>query len=227
MRFVILRQADAGGPAGPAPALTPSPAVTVHESVDLAPPAEAVRIVFTGAGTREEAGSILREGPALTGIAVIEAPSRAEAVAWLSLQPEGAAFELRETGCAAGLEGVEPGAKASRPRFLVVVRADADTEAERAPPAERLQRMGQRNDEAVRDGMLLAADGLRSTANGVRVRVQSGRARVVDGPFAEAKELVAGFWLVQADSIEEVVAWVRRYPYAMDRPEVEVRPVLG
>jgi hypothetical protein len=226
MRFVILRHADPGRPAGPVPPLRPAQGIAVHDSITLAPPAEAVRVTFTDGGPQEAPGSILATGPALAGLAMIEADSRDDAVAWLSAQPDGSAFELRETGCANGLAGVEPGAPATRARYLVVVRADADTEAERAPPAERLQRMGARNDEAVRQGRLLAADGLRSTARGVRVTVQSGRARVIDGPFAEAKELIAGFWLVQAAALAEVVAWVRDYPYAQARPEVEIRRVV-
>lgn len=225
MRFVILRHAEAGGPVGPLPALRPASAIVVHEDVTLAPPQAALRVAFGDDGIDESAGSILRSGPALAGLALIEAPSREAALAWLAAQPDGSAFELRETGCANGLAGVAPGQPATRPRFLVLVRADADTEAERAPPAERLQRMGACNDEAVQAGRLLAADGLRSTARGSRVAVRRGRAQVIDGPFAEAKELIAGFWLLQADSMADVVDWVRRYPYAQARPEVEIRPV--
>lgn len=227
MRFVVLRQAETGAPAGPLAPLAPSHDVTVYASAELAAPAQAVHIVFGGDGPREAPGSFIRHEAALAGLALIDAPSREAAVAWLAAQPDGHAFELRETGCANGLAGVDPSAPATRPRFLVVVRADADTEAETAPPAERLARMGQRNDEAVREGLLLAADGLRSTARATRVAVRDGRARVLDGPFAEAKELVAGFWLVQAPSIDDVLAWVRRYPYAQAHPEVEVRPVVG
>lgn len=225
MRFVILRHAEAGGPAGPLPALRSAPGIAIQEEVTLAPAEAAVRIVLSADGLDRSAGSILRSGPGLSGLALIEAPSREAALAWLAAQPDGSAFELRETGCANGLAGVEPGQPATQPRFLVLVRADADTEAERAPPAERLQRMGACNDEAVRSGRLLAADGLRSTARGSRVSVHRGQARVIDGPFAEAKELIAGFWLLQAGSLEDVVDWVRTYPYAQTRPEVEIRPV--
>jgi hypothetical protein len=225
MRFVILRHAEAGGPAGPLPPLRPEAGIVIQEEVRLTSPDTAVRIVFGDDGIDQAAGSILRCGPALTGLALIEAPSREAALAWLGAQPDGSAFELRETGCANGLAGVAPGQPATRPRFLVLVRADEDTEAERAPPAERLQRMGACNDAAVQAGRLLAADGLRSTARGHRVSVQQGRARVIDGPFAEAKELIAGFWLLQADRLQDVVDWVRTYPYAQTRPEVEIRPV--
>lgn len=225
MRFVILRHAEAGGPAGPLSPLHPAGGIVVQEELALASPDAAVRVLFTDDGTDEAAGSLLRSGPALAGLALIEAPSREAALDWLGAQPDGNAFELRETGCANGLAGVAPGQPATRARFLVLVRADADTEAEHAPPPERLQRMGDCNDEAVRAGRLLAADGLRSTARASRVSVHRGRARVIDGPFAEAKELIAGFWLLQADSLRDVVDWVRAYPYAQDRPEVEIRPV--
>ena len=230
MRFVVLRQTEAGASAGaltPLAPLTPTHGVTVHTMAELAPPDQAVRVVFDDAGATEAAGSFAAGGRALAGLAVVEAPSRDAAVAWLSAQPDGQSFELRETGCASGLAGVDPTRPATRPRFLVALRADADTEAETAPPPERLARMGAHNDAAVQDGLLLAADGLRSSARATRVSVAAGRARVLDGPFAEAKELVAGFWLVQAPTLADVVAWVRGYPYAQTRPVVEVRPVVG
>jgi hypothetical protein len=217
MRFVILRQG------GTALATPPAAGITLHEDVQLGPRAAAVAIGFTAHGP----GPLRPPGAGPQGLSVIEAPSREAALAWLRAQPvhEGE-FELRDAGCAGGLPGVDPTAGSTMPRFVVFVKADADTEAETTPPAPRLEAMARRNDEAVQSGMLLAADGLRGTAKGTRVTFRDGRHTVVDGPFAEAKELIAGYWLIQAPSLDDAIAWVRRYPYAQQRPEVEIHPVL-
>ena len=154
--------------------------------------------------------------------------SRQAAIDWLQASPAiDAEFEIRETGCAGGLPGVDLSTGATKPRFLILVKADAATEAEAPSDAGRLAAMAKRNDEGVKAGMLLAGDGLRSTASGTRVKFAGGKTRVLDGPFAEAKELVAGYWLIQADSLDDAIAWVHRYPYAQERPEVEIRPVSG
>jgi hypothetical protein len=224
MRFVILHQAGTSSEAGLVPPL--SRGITLHEHAPLKADATGTRIHFTDAGPVADPCVGPRQ---IAGLSIVEAESRQAAAEWLrdAASPAQAGFEIRETGCAGGLAGVDPSAAATRPRFLILVKADADTEAEAPSDPAKLAAMARRNDEGVRDGLLLAADGLRSTARGTRVRVGGGKASVMDGPFAEAKELVAGFWLIQADSMEQAIDWVRRYPFAQARPEVEIHPVAG
>jgi hypothetical protein len=224
MRFVILHQAGTSSEAGLVP--PPSRGITLHEHAPLKADATGTRIHFTDAGPAAEPCA----GPGrLAGLSIVEAESRQAAAEWLrdAAVPAQAAFEIRETGCAGGLAGVDPSAAATRPRFLILVKADAHTEAEAPSDPAKLAAMARRNDEGVRDGLLLAADGLRSTARATRVRVGGGKTSVMDGPFAETKELVAGFWLIQCDSMDEAVAWARHYPFAQARPEVEIHPVNG
>ncbi|VTU24643.1 YciI family protein [Variovorax sp. RA8] len=224
MRFVILHQAGTSSEAGTVPPLSRD--ITLHEHAPLKADATGTRIRFTHAGPAAEPCV----GPGrIAGLSIVEAESRQAAAAWLrdAADCAQAGFEIRETGCAGGLAGVDPLATATRPRFLILVKADADTEAEAPSDPAKLAAMARRNDEGVRDGLLLAADGLRSTARGTRVRVGGGKTSMRDGPFAETKELVAGFWLLQADSMDEAIAWVRRYPFAQARPEVEIHPVDG
>jgi hypothetical protein len=96
---------------------------------------------------------------------------------------------------------------------VVFVRANKDTESGKLPTREELEAMGRFNEELARDGVLLAADGLRPSSKGTRIRFDAGRATVVDGPFAETKELVAGFWIVQGKTHQEVVERFTRAPF--------------
>ncbi len=228
MRYVILRKAGPHSEAGLVPPLPPAPGIVLHESAQLQPSACGVRVSFSDQGPRQAAGPFIESQQVVAGLSVVEADSREAAIAWLRNAPVGdadAEFEIRETGCAGGLPGIDPAAAATKPRFLILVKADADTEAEAPSDPVRLDAMALRNDEGVKSGLLLAGDGLRSTARSTRVKFAGGSTSVMDGPFAEAKELVAGYWLIQADSMDDAIAWVHRYPYAQARPEVEIRPV--
>ncbi|HEV8694215.1 MAG TPA: YciI family protein [Lysobacter sp.] len=98
-------------------------------------------------------------------------------------------------------------------------------EAEIMAEQSRLDAMTRRNVEGVKSGVLLGAEGLQSSAKGLRVKFSGGKPMVIDGPFTEIKELVAGYWVVQADSMNEVIDWVRNYPYSMDDAVVEIRPL--
>jgi len=110
-------------------------------------------------------------------------------------------------------------------RVMVIVKAHKDSEAGILPSAELLAKMGKYNEELHRAGILLAAEGLQSSAKGKRVRFAQGRPMVTDGPFAETKELIAGFWLWKVLSMEEAVEWLKRAPF--DRgEEVEIRQVF-
>ena len=97
-------------------------------------------------------------------------------------------------------------------RFMIIRKADADTEARKAPSHELAAAMMAYNDEMAKAGILLGGDGLRPTADGFRVRFADGKPTVIDGPFTEAKELVAGYTLIQVNSREEAVEWARKWP---------------
>ncbi len=109
-------------------------------------------------------------------------------------------------------------------RFMVLVKANKDSEAGVLPSQELLTEMGRFNEELVKAGVLLAAEGLHPSSKGARVRFSGGKRTVIDGPFTEAKELIAGFWLWQVKSKEEAIEWLKRAPF--DETEVEIRQVF-
>jgi hypothetical protein len=109
----------------------------------------------------------------------------------------------------------------------VIVKATAESEAGVMPSQELLAAMGKFNEELVKAGVMLAGEGLTPSARGARVTFSGKQRHVVDGPFAETKELVAGFWLWQVKSLDEAIAWVRRCPNPMEGESViEIRPVF-
>jgi hypothetical protein len=110
-------------------------------------------------------------------------------------------------------------------RFMVIVKANKDSEAGVLPDQKMLAEMGKFNDELVKAGVMLAGEGLRASSQGVRIKF-SGKQRIVrDGPFAETKELIAGFWLWQVKSKQEAIEWLKRAPFG-DGEEVEIRQVF-
>ena len=109
-------------------------------------------------------------------------------------------------------------------RFMVLVKADKDTEAGVLPTRELLAEMGKFNEELVKAGVMLAGEGLQPSSKGARVRFNGSKRTVIDGPFAETKELVAGFWLWQVRSKEEALEWLKRAPF--QEGEVEIRQVF-
>jgi hypothetical protein len=113
-------------------------------------------------------------------------------------------------------------------KVMVLVKATSDSEAGVMPSEALLAAMGQFNEELVKAGVLLAADGLKPSALGKRVKFSGAQRSVIDGPFAETKELVAGFWLWQVKSIEEAVEWLKRCPnpFPVGESIVEIRPVF-
>ena len=112
-------------------------------------------------------------------------------------------------------------------RFMVMVKANADTEAGVMPSQELLTEMGKYNEELVKAGVMLAGEGLHPSSRGARVKFSGSKRTVVDGPFSEAKELVAGFWLFQVKSKEEAIEWVKRCPNPTGgESEIEIRQVF-
>ena len=113
-------------------------------------------------------------------------------------------------------------------RFLVMVKATKDSEAAVMPSEKLLADMGKFNEELVKAGVMLAAEGLQQSSKGVRVRFSGSQRTVVDGPFTETKELVAGFWLWEVKSLAEAIEWVKRCPNPMlGDSEIEIRQVFA
>jgi len=112
-------------------------------------------------------------------------------------------------------------------RVMVMVKASSSSEAGAMPSQELLAAMGRYNEELVKAGVMLAGEGLHPSSKGVRVRFSGDKRTVIDGPFAETRELVAGFWLWQVRSMEEAIEWARRCPNPMPgESDLEIRPVF-
>ena len=112
-------------------------------------------------------------------------------------------------------------------RFMVMVKADKNSEAGVMPSEQLLAEMGKYNEELVRAGVLLAGEGLQPSSKGARVRFSGNQRTVIEGPFPETKDLVAGFWLLQLKSKEEAIEWVKRCPNPMPgESEIEIRQVF-
>ncbi|MDX6385531.1 MAG: hypothetical protein QOK48_3104 [Blastocatellia bacterium] len=109
-------------------------------------------------------------------------------------------------------------------RFMVIVKANKDSEAGVLPSTKMLTEMGKFNEELVKAGVMLAGEGLHASSKGVRVKFADGKTTVIDGPFAETKELIAGYWMWQVKSKEEAIEWLKRAPF--EDTEVEIRQVF-
>ena len=139
-----------------------------------------------------------------------------------------AALEAAYSGAGRQLRADPPttDSRRNRMRVMVMVKATSQSEAGEMPDTELLAAMGNFNEELVKAGVMLAGEGLHPSAKGKRVRFSGSKRTVVDGPFTETKELVAGFWLWQVESIEEAVEWVKRCPNPMEGDsEIEIRQV--
>jgi hypothetical protein len=114
-------------------------------------------------------------------------------------------------------------------RFMAIVKATKDSEAGVLPSKELLEAMGRFNEEMAKAGVLLAGEGLQPSSKGARVKFSKGKRTVIDGPFAETKELIAGFWLLETKSKEEAIEWIKRSPAPFDEglePEIEIRQLF-
>jgi hypothetical protein len=109
-------------------------------------------------------------------------------------------------------------------RFMMIVKADDRSEAGELPTKKELAEMTAFNEKLVASGALLAGEGLHPSRSGARVRYGGGRPTVIDGPFAETKELIAGFWIIRADSLDQAIEWAKQVPF--ERGEVEIRRIF-
>jgi hypothetical protein len=131
--------------------------------------------------------------------------------------------------CPAHTRAASPKALTSRRqimRVMVIVKANPESESGVLPNREILTEMGKFNEELVKAGVMLAGEGLHASAKGVRVKFGGGKSTVIDGPFTETKELIAGFWLWQVKSIEEAIEWIRRSPFRKGNETIEIRRVF-
>ncbi|MCH7344464.1 YciI family protein [Pelomonas sp. CA6] len=112
-------------------------------------------------------------------------------------------------------------------RVMVIIKATPDSEAGQMPSEQLLTEMGRFNEELVQAGLLLAGDGLHPSSRGARVRFSGRERQVIDGPFAETKELIAGYWIWKVESLQQAVEWVKRCPNPMEgESEIEIRPLF-
>lgn len=208
----LLRRLPPAGQAG-APLL----------AVAFAPDAEALRLRLWPGGELVTSGPFAPGERLPAAFAMFEAPSREAALDLLRGGPFDAnvMLELREAGCAGGCAGITPASLGGADCYAIVLHADANTERDAIPPQATLDRLDSFNAVQAASGALLAGEGLRASARGTRLRTAGGRASVIDGPFAEAKELIAGFWMIRAPSSEAALGWARSVPYPTG-PEVQV-----
>jgi hypothetical protein len=192
----------------------------------LHPASRAVRLALGPDGEHITEGPFAENGELMAGFTIVEAASKEEAVALVKRWPASAGdgevtLELRKTGCPGGCAQVPPAAEGDGGRYVILLRSDADSERDTVPPQEKLDTLDAFNAVQAAAGVLLAGDGLMSSRHGARVHFKGGRSSVMDGPFAEAKELIAGFWMIRAASMPDAIAWARTLPYPTG-PEVEV-----
>lgn len=217
MEFMVLRRANQSTERGiQPPALEPG--------TFLRPSAQAVRLLRRDGEWSEVRGPFPPK-ELVAGFVLLEADSREdiiEQVRWWPLFDSGAVYEIRDAGCPGNCVGFDergtaagtiPQRKEELTRYVVFLRSDADTESDAVPPPEVIDVMNQHNEDGVQQGVLLAGEGLKGTTGAARVHYANSKTTVVDGPFTEVKELIAGYWMLQAASMEEAIAWAKSYPY--------------
>ena len=224
MQYMILRRADRQSETERLPS-----AESALLFAALKPSESGVRVSLNHGETTVTHGPFPDPADMIAGFAIIDAPSKEGAVEWLRRWPASdhpLELEIRESGCHGGCaqvvapDSAEPEGK----RFAVLLRSSPALEAEAHVPQEMLDRLDAHNAAEAREGVLLAADGLRSSARGARVRLAQGSFSVIDGPFTEIKEMIAGFWLIRVPALEDAIAWARRNPYPTGpMVEVEIR----
>jgi len=227
MQYMILRRADHTSEAAGFPSAELKAAVP--QAKWLQSSASALRM------KRSEGKWNFSEGPfddvAVAGFTMVEAADLkgAETLArtWPVADAEGSAvLEVREAGCPGGCVGFDTGAAPQKTGYAILLRSDSVSETDLAPPAEVIDIMNRANRAAIDAGTAISGEGLKSTAKGSRVKFNAGKSMVVDGPFAEVKELIAGYWLIDVNSLDEAIAWVKSYPYPnVGTMEVELRKV--
>lgn len=221
MHYMILRRADQR---------SETARLSADESALLAATFKssesAVRLTLRNGQASITEGPFPDPAEMIAGFTIIDVPGKQEAIDWLKRWPateHPVELELRESGCPGGCAQVIPAKlpDAQGKHFAVLLRQSADLEAEVPVPQHMLDTLDAHNAAEAAAGVLLAADGLRSSARGARVKVAKGAFSVVDGPFTEIKEMIAGFWLIRVPTMADAIAWAKRNPYPSG-PDVDV-----
>jgi hypothetical protein len=193
---------------------------------------EDARVTFSSGLPTVIDGPFAETEQLMAGYTMIDVDSKEAAIEWVKRRravDEDGEIEIREVGCPGGLVGFSPPstpAPGSDPRFFVLLHANEALESGASPGDKLLAAMAQRNEESMKAGVMLAGEGLQPSSRGTRVKFSGGKVSVIDGPFTEAKELIAGFWLIQVKSKEEAIEWVKRYPYPLPDVVVEIRQIV-
>jgi hypothetical protein len=227
MQFMILRRADAHSETA---RLSPAEAELLMAT--LKPSASALRLTLHHGQASVAEGPFPDPAEMIAGFALIDVPTRQDAVEWLRRWPAAehpVELDIREAGCPGGCADIEaadlPGAQGQR--FAILLRSSADLEAEVPVPQHMLDTLDAFNAAEAKAGVLLAAGGLRTSALGARVKVAKDSFSVVDGPFTEIKEMIAGFWLIRVPAMADALAWAKRNPYPTGpNVEVEIRALF-
>ncbi len=221
MQFMILRRADQRSETGRLP--TPEADLLFAH---LQPSGNAVRLTMRGGLSTLTPGPFPDPAEMIAGFSIIDVPTLADAVDWAKRWPASdpsVELEIRESGCPGGCAHVIPAdvADPQGKRFAVLLRASRELEDEVPVPQAMLDALDAHNAREAKAGVLLAADGLRTSARGARVKVAKNAFSVIDGPFTEIKEMIAGFWMIRVPEMADAIAWARRNPYPTG-PDVDV-----
>ncbi len=244
MQYLILRKADKDTEASamPSQALIDAMGRYNQQLVDagvmcsgegLKPTGRGVRLSLVKGKTTIIDGPFTETKEIVAGISIFEAKSKQDAIDWVLKWPVedgngNVEIEIREKGCPGRCAQIHsnPAANNEGKRFVVMLRSSPDLEAEVPVAQEKLDRLDAFNEVQAKAGVLLAGDGLRSSARGARVKFEGGKPLVLDGPFTEIKEMIAGYWMIRAPSLQAAVEWSRTIPYpAGPDVELEVREV--
>ena len=227
MQFMILRRADKRSESG---------RLSAAESdllfAQLQPSANAVRLTLSDGQTTVTPGPFADCAEMIAGFAIIDVPTIDDALDWIKRWPVSDSpveLEIRESGCHGGCAQVLPpdGAGLQGQRFAILLRSSRPLDDEAPVPQDMLNALDAHNAVQARAGVLLAADGLRSSARGARVKMAHNTFSVIDGPFTEIKEMIAGFWLICVPGMEDAIAWAKRNPYPTGpHVEVEIRQLF-
>ena len=227
MQYMIIRRADPQSETARLPA-----AESDLLFAALKPSEFAVRLSLHNGEASVTHGPFPDPAEMIAGFAIVDVSSKQGALEWLQRWPASrhpVELELRESGCPGGCAQViapDNGAAQGK-RFAVLLRNSRELDDEVPVPQHKLDLLNAHNAAEAKAGILLAADGLRTSARGARVKVAKGTFTVVDGPFTEIKEMIAGFWIIRVPAMEDAIAWARRNPYPTgSEVEVEIREVF-